>query len=83
MVFNLKATLLLRHCDVTSCFTPAPPSFTGVLRQSHRHLDGRVSAVRLLRPAGVRRRQLHRPPTQGAAALQTEATTREGERLCL
>lgn len=51
----------------------------GVLRKSHRHLDGRLSAVCVLGPAGVRRRQLHRPPTQGAAALPTEATTHEGE----
>lgn len=28
----------------------------GVLRESHRHLDGRVSALRLLGAAGVRRR---------------------------
>lgn len=38
-----------------------------------------MSAVCVLGPAGVRRCQLHRSPTQGAAALQTEATTHEGE----
>lgn len=57
--------------------TRSPP--TGVLRKSHRYLDGRVSVVRVLGPAGVCCCQLHRPPTQGAAALQTEATTHEGE----
>jgi len=75
-------------CLSTLTPPPSPPWLlpllrpsTGVLRQSHRHLDGRVSAVRVLRPAGVRRRQLHRPATQRAAALQTEATAREGEHL--
>lgn len=38
-----------------------------------------MPAVCVLGPAGVRRRQLHRSPTQGAAALQEEATTHEGE----
>lgn len=51
---------------------------TGVLRESHRHLDGCLSAVCVLSPARVRSRELHRPPTQGAAALPTEATTHEG-----
>lgn len=59
--------------------THSPFHPPGVLRQSHRHLDGGVPALRLLGAAGVRRRQLHRPPAQGAAALPAEATTHEGE----
>ena len=38
-----------------------------------------MPAVCVLRPVGICCCQLHRPPTQGAAAIQEEETTHEGE----
>ena len=55
----------------------------GVLREGHRHLDGRVSAVCVRRAAGVRRRQLCLPATQGVLPSEEEegegAAATEGE----
>lgn len=76
---KISLLLLVRDFAMQQRLASCRPPSAGVLREGHRYLDGRVSAVRVLRPAGVRRRQLHRPPTQGAAALQTEAATHEGE----
>lgn len=58
-----------------------PPA--GVLCESHWYLDGSLSAVCLFGLVGIRRRELYRPPAQGAAALQTETTTHEGKRFWL
>lgn len=58
--------------------------FAGLVCQGHRHLDGRVSSLRLLRSAGVRCRQLCVEATQGAAAIQTESQDQEQgtDKLC-
>lgn len=62
----------LSHTDI-SCVCV----FAGVVCQGHRHLDGRVSSLRLLSSAGVCCRQLCVEATQGAPAIQTESQDQE------
>ena len=52
--------------------------FLGVLCEGYRYLDGRVSPVCLFRSAGVRRRQLCLPATQGAAEVPSEKEEDQG-----
>ncbi|XP_061541228.1 glycine receptor subunit alphaZ1 isoform X2 [Phycodurus eques] len=67
------------HHDHAELGIPSLPA-QGVLREGHRHLDGRVSAVRLFGAAGVRRCQLHRSPAQRTPSLPPAAATHEGGR---
>lgn len=51
--------------------------FLGVLCESHRYLDGRVSPVCVCRPAGVRRSQLCLEATQGVHQAEEKAAAAE------
>lgn len=54
-----------------------PPA--GLLREGHRHLDGRVLALCLLGAARIRGRQLCVEATQGASAIQTAKEQEQGK----
>lgn len=59
---------------------PPPRPLAGLLREGHRHLDGRLPALRLRRLAGVRRRQLRVPAAQGVhAPAAAPAAAEDGE----